>query len=263
MRCLTHLAYVPAAHPMSRIQPPAPVGTSPEDEQRSTTMTERLKATLPLAIAVGILAFIWVEISLNFTFHWFTEGDLGNGLALPANFHIVAPAAFISWAMFFAAGADRAAAGKVALASTIGAAGGLLLGVIAPKVADLPDFYGIAVTAFVIAVLVVLASALSDYYFTPAVFGGFAAVVFWWIATGLDGWAPGGGGVGNSVAALGNPETAGAGAFGGVVSTPVEWVFVSVTASLIAGVLLGQATVKLAALLTIRKPEPDRAAVEA
>lgn len=226
-------------------------------------MSERLKATLPLAIAVGILAFIWLEISLNFTFHWVTAGDLGNGLSLPANFHLVAPAAFISWAMFFAAGADRAAAGKVALASTIGAVGGLLLGLVAPKVADLPDFYGIAVTAAVIAVLVVLASSAGDFYFTPAVFGGFAAVVFWWIATGLDGWAPTGGGVGNSVAALGKPETAGTGAFSGVISTPVEWVFVSVAASLLAGVLLGQASIKLAAILTARRPEPVRTAAEA
>ncbi|MDP3983696.1 MAG: DUF1097 family protein [Acidimicrobiia bacterium] len=226
-------------------------------------MRDRLKTTLPLAVAVGILAFIWCEVSLNFTFHWVTDGDLGNGLALPANFHLVTPAAFVSWAMFFAAGADRAAAGKVALASTIGAGCGLVLGLISPKIADLPDFYGVAVVTALIAVLVVLASAISDYYFTPAVIGGFAAVVFWWIATGLDGWAPDGGGVGNSVAALGKPETAGSGAFGGVISTPVEWVFVSVAVSLLAGVLLGQASVKLAAVLTGRRARPAQAAVEA
>ena len=96
-------------------------------------MTERLKATVPLAISVGILAVVWLEVSLNFSFHWITEGNLGNGLALPANFTLVAPAALISWSMFFAAGADRAAAGKVALASTIGAVGALLLGLIAPR----------------------------------------------------------------------------------------------------------------------------------
>jgi hypothetical protein len=88
-------------------------------------MIERLKATVPLAISVGILAVVWLEVSLNFTFHWITEGDLGNGLALPANFTLVAPAALISWSLFFAAGADRTAAGKVALSSTIGAVGAL------------------------------------------------------------------------------------------------------------------------------------------
>ena len=75
-------------------------------------MTERIKATLPLAIAIGVLAFAWTEFSLNFTFHWFTAGDLGNGLALPNNFHLILPAAFVSWGFFFAAGADNASAGQ-------------------------------------------------------------------------------------------------------------------------------------------------------
>ena len=135
-------------------------------------MTERLKAAAPLAISVGILAAVWLEISLNFSFHWITEGNLGNGLALPANFTVVAPAALVSWSMFLAAGADRAAAGKVALASTVGAVGAFLPGLIAPKIAGLPDFYGIALTAGVIAALAVLAAAFSDYYYIPAVFCG-------------------------------------------------------------------------------------------
>lgn len=213
-------------------------------------MSERLKGTIPLAVAVGILAFLWLEISLNFSFHWVTNGDLGNGLALPASLHLVAPAAFISWAMFFAAGADGSAAAKVAFGSAVGSAAALCLMYVAPAVADIPDFWGIALTASVIAAAVVLASSFGTFYFAPAVFGGFAAVVFWWMATGLDGWAPDGGGVGNSVEALSKPETAGAGAFGGVLSTPVEWVFVSVLLSLVAGVVLGQGSVKLAALLT-------------
>ena len=225
-------------------------------------MTERLKATVPLAISVGILAVVWLEVSLNFSFHWVTEGDLGNGLALPANFTLVAPAALISWSMFFAAGADRAAAGKVALASTIGAVGALLLGLIAPQIAELPDFYGIALTAGIIAAIAVLTSALSDYYYIPAVFCGLTAVLFWWIATGLDGWAPGGGGADNTIAALGKPETAGAGAFHGVLSTPLEWVFISSAVSLLVGPLLGLASVKLAGILTLAKPQPASVPVE-
>jgi Protein of unknown function (DUF1097) len=218
-------------------------------------MTERLKAAAPLAISVGILAAVWLEISLNFSFHWITEGNLGNGLALPANFTVVAPAALVSWSMFFAAGADRAAAGKVALASTVGAVGAFLLGLIAPKIAGLPDFYGIALTAGVIAALAVLASAFSDYYYIPAVFCGLSAVMFWWIATGLDGWAPGGGGTDNTVAALRSPETAGSGAFHGVLSTPLEWVFISSAVSLLFGPVLGLASVKLAGILTLAMPQ--------
>ena len=92
--------------------------------------------------------------------------------------------------------------------------------VLAPQIADLPDFWGIALVVAVAAFVVVVASALGDWYYVPGIFGAFAATIFWWIATGLDNWAPFGGGVGNSVAALGKPATAGAGAFGGVLSTP-------------------------------------------
>ena len=99
------------------------------------------------------------------------------------------------------------------------------------------------------AVLVLLAS-LGDWYFIPATFGAFASVVFWWLATGLDGWADKGGGVGNSLNALGDPATAGAGAFGGVLSTPYGWVFINVLVTLTIGCLLGIASAKLAAALT-------------
>ncbi len=73
-----------------------------------------------------------------------------------------------------------------------------------------------------LAAVLVLLAGLGDWYFIPATFGAFASVVFWWLATGLDGWAEKGGGVGNSVKALGDPATAGAGAFGGVLSTPMS-----------------------------------------
>lgn len=215
----------------------------------SGPMTQRFKAVLPLSLAVALLTFAWLEVSLNFTFHWFTDGDLGVGLELPRNFHLVAPAGFVSWAVYFAAGADRPAATKAALASVVGAVAGLMLMWLAPGVADLPDFFGIAVVAGFLAFGVVALAAVGDSYFTPGVFGGFAAIVFWWIATGLDGWAPDGGGVGNSVAALGKPETAGSGAFGGVLSTPVEMVFASILASLLCGVVLGVLSVRLAGVL--------------
>ena len=67
-------------------------------------MGEKIKGLLPLAITASILVAIWIEVSLNFTFHWVTVGDLGNGLALPQLFHLVCPAAFVTWGFYFAAG---------------------------------------------------------------------------------------------------------------------------------------------------------------
>lgn len=220
-------------------------------------MTERLKATMPLAVAVGLLTFIWLEVALNFTFHWVTNGELGNGLNLPGSFHLVAPAAFISWATYFAAGPERPAL-KALLSSVIGAVAALILMWAAPGIADIPDFWGIALVTALIGVVAVAASATTDLYYTPGVFGSFAAVVFWWLATGLDNWAPGGGGT-NTLKALADPTTAGTGAFGGVISTPVEWVFLSCTVSLTAGVLLGVASVKLATAFTVRAPQEKKA----
>jgi hypothetical protein len=213
-------------------------------------MASRIKALLPLAVAVAVLTFLWLEVSLNFTFHWVTDGDLGIGLSLPSNFHLVPPAAFMSWAVFFAAGADRRAFVTSAAAVSIGAVAGLALMFITRLLADLPDFWGIASAAAAIALIAVLASAAGQWYFTPGVFAGFASIVFWWIATGLDGWAENGGGVGNSLKALTDPATAGSGAFGGVISTPVEWVFASVAVTLLCGCVLGLASVTLAGALT-------------
>src|SRR3954470_9891408 len=88
-------------------------------------MAERMKGLLPLAVAVGILGFLWTWVALNFSFHWITDGDLGNGLDLPSNFQLMVPAAFVSWAMYFAAGGDGGAARKVAIANVFGAVAAL------------------------------------------------------------------------------------------------------------------------------------------
>ena len=221
-------------------------------------MFERAKAAVPLALVIAVLAFLWVEVSLNFTFHWVTSGDLGNGLSLPGSFHLIVPAAFVTWGFFFAAGADNAALTKVVVASIVGTLGALFVMVLAPQIADLPDFWGIALVVAIAAFVVVMASAVGDWYYVPGIFGAFAATIFWWIATGLDNWAAFGGGVGNSVAALGKPETAGAGAFGGVLSTPIGWVWANSLASLLCGCLLGLASVKLAGLFA-RAPEKEGA----
>ncbi|WP_337191795.1 DUF1097 domain-containing protein [Nocardioides flavescens] len=226
--------------------PAAPTATTPV----RSPLGARLRGALPLAAVIGVLAFAWCEFALNFTFHWFTAGDLGNGLSLPENFHLVVPAAFVAWGFFFAAGADTAAFVKLVAASITGglAALGAMAG--ASLTADLPSFWGIAVWVGIFAIVLVLMGELGDWHHVPATFGAFASVFFWWTATGLDHWAPGGGGTGNTLSSLADPATAGAGAFGGVISTPYEMVWLSVTASLLCGCLLGLASVKLTALVS-------------
>jgi hypothetical protein len=213
-------------------------------------MAARMKGLVPLALTIAVLAFLYVEVALNFTFHWATDGDLGNGLALPKNFHLVAPAAFVAWGMFFAAGGDNAAFTKVGVGNVFGTVAALIMIILAAATADLPDFWGISLWVGIMAAVLVLLGALGDWYFIPATFAAFACVVFWWIATGLDGWADKGGGVGNSVKALGAPATAGAGAFGGVISTPYGWVFVNVLVTLTIGALLGLTSAKVSAAVS-------------
>ncbi|MEP6814571.1 MAG: hypothetical protein ABI873_03345, partial [Marmoricola sp.] len=162
----------------------------------------------------------------------------------------------------FAAGADNAALVKVLAASVIGSLGALFVMVLGPKFADLPDFWGIALTVAIAAFVLVVASALGDWFYVPGIFGAFAATILWWIATGLDNWAPAGGGVGNSVKALGAPATAGAGAFGGVLSTPYVWVWINILVTLLIGCGLGLLSVKLAGLLTPAAPADREALVE-
>lgn len=229
----------------------------------------KLKATLPLALVIGVLAFLWCEIALNSTFHWVTDGDLGNGLSLPSNLHLVVPAAFVAWGFFFAAGADTGAFVKVVVASVVGGVAALGAMALASATAPFPDFWGIALWVGVFAVALVLLSAFgpSDWLYVPGTFGAFAAVFFWWTATGLDYWSPDGGGVGNSVSALADPAKAGAGAFGGVLSTPFVMVWVSITVSLLCGCVLGLLSARLTALVTPRSaapaPEPVQPAVPA
>jgi hypothetical protein len=226
-------------------------------------MLARLKSSVPLAVVIGVLALAWSWFALNFTFHWVTDGDLGNGLDLPSNFHLVVPAAFISWGFFFAAGADMGAFVKVTVGSVVGGLAGLAAMLLSSTIAPLPDFWGIALAVGVFAVVLVLMSALGDWHYVPATFGAFASVFFWWTATGLDTWAPDGGGVGNSVQALADPLTAGAGAFGGVISTPLEMVWVNVTVSLLCGCLLGLASVRITGLVSPAAPAEEPASTEA
>jgi hypothetical protein len=219
-------------------------------------MGARAKAIFPLALVVGVLAFLWTEFSLNFTFHWVTlsGSDLPGSVGVPQNFHFILPVAFISWGLFFAAGGDNAAFGKVFLAAVFGTVAALVTMPLAFKTAAFPDFWGIALWVGIFAFILVMILIFGDWYYVAGTFPCFAAVFLWWIATGLDGWAPGGGGDG-TLAGLGDPATAGSGAFGGLISTPWAWVWFDTLATLIAGVILGIVSGKLAALLTPKAKE--------
>lgn len=224
-------------------------------------MGARAKAILPLALVVGVLSFVWTWFSLNFSFHWVTVKDnlAGPGqLGLPGNFHLILPTAFIAWGLFFCAGGDNAAFGKIATAALFGCVAAAITMPLAFKTADAPDFWGIALWVGVFAFLLVAVLILGDWYYVAGTFPCFAATFLWWIATGLDGWVPGGGGAASTVESLADPATAGIGAGGGLLSTPWQWVAINTFVTLIIGCALGLLSAKLAAALT-----PKPAAAEA
>ena len=218
-------------------------------------MTERLKGVLPLAAVIGVLAFLYTEFTLNFSFNWVTDGDLGNGLSLPSSFHLIAPAGFVSWGFYFAAGAGMDGAKKVAASSVIGSVAALIVMALGAKTADLPDFFGISLWVGITAFLAVMTIAGGDWYYVPAAFGAYASVIFWWFATGLDNWAADGGGIGNSVEALGDPATAGQGAFGGVLSTPYGYVWLNILVTLFLGIVMGYLSSTITAAITPKTAE--------
>ena len=154
-------------------------------------MSTKLKLTLPLALTIAVLAFLWVEFAANFSFHWVTDGSLGNGLDMPAKFHLIIPAAFLTWGMFFVLGANTEAAKLVSINVLIGAGCGLLLFFMIHEIKQAPDFWGISLSVGIIAFVVVMLSAVTDLINVPTVFVTFAGTIFWWLATGADGWVPG------------------------------------------------------------------------
>jgi hypothetical protein len=221
-------------------------------------MGARAKAITPLALVIGVLSFAWTELSLNFMFHWVANNlPPAAGVDQPKNFQLILPVAFISWGLFFAAGGDNAAFGKVFLATVFGSVAALVTMPLAFKTADFPDFWGIALWVGIFAFVLVMILIAGDWYYVAGTFPCFAAVFLWWIATGLDGYVPNGGGVGSGPASLAAPATAGGGAFGGLLSTPWAWVWFSVWVTLVCGVILGILSAKIAAVLT---PKPRAAA---
>jgi len=219
-------------------------------------MGARAKAIFPLALVIGVLSYLWTEFSLNFTFHWVTVSgtDLPGAVGVPQNFHLILPTAFIAWGLFFAAGGDNAAFGKIFLASLFGTVAALITIPLAYKTAMFPEFWGIALWVGVFAFILVMILIAGDWYYVAGTFPAFAAVFLWWVATGMDGWAPAGADVDLDGAGAGTAT--GLGAFGGLVSTPWAWVWFDTFVTLVCGLVLGLISGKLAALLT---PKPKEA----
>jgi hypothetical protein len=173
---------------------------------------------------------------------------------------LIFPLAFVSWGLYLMAGGDRPALGKVAVAVSAGsgaAAGAIALGA---ALADVPDFWGIAVaTGAAIAVLALL-RAVGDQVYAAAALPAFAAVMAWWLAAGLDGYIDGGGGSGDRAAAIAvlvgtergpieGGDAAGLGGLSGLLSSPWPWVCLSVWLTLLCGLVLGLLNVRVAGVL--------------
>lgn len=230
-------------------------------------MAQRLKATLPLTVVIGVLGFAWTEFVLNFTFHWFTvkDGVFGQ-FGLPEHFYLILPASFAGWGLYFLLGADQRALYKTLIATVTGCLAGLILMGMGPVTAAAPDFWGIALWVLITAMGLVVVSTVteSDWFAAAPAFVCYASVFFWWNATGLDNFVAAGKGphtVGALAAAItSKPLAAGTGAFGGLISTPWPWVAINVAVSIACGAVLGLLSVKLAGLLTrpttATAPEP-------
>ena len=224
-------------------------------------MAARLKAVVPLTISIGVLAFLATELALNFTFHWVTvQNGVFGAYGVPQSLQLALPAIFVGWGLYFLLGTSFS---KTLIATLTGTIGATLTMAIAPKLADSPDFWGLAVMiGITAAALIVLSTAVEDDRFAPApAFCAYASVFFWWIATGLDNFVPGGKGPHTAeavTAAITNkPLAAGTGAFGGLISMSWLAVAVSIFVSLVVGSLFGLASVKLAGLFgRIGAPRP-------
>jgi hypothetical protein len=218
-------------------------------------MSDRLKTNAPLALSIGLVAFLWSELTLNFNLHWFTVADGVFGkFGLPQNFQLVLPASFVTWGLYFALGGNRRALRDTLIACTTGTIGAVVIMTLGPSLAGLPHFWGIALAIGLVGAGLVLLSTLSaDGALSAApAFACAASVLFWWFATGLDNYVAGGKGP-HTVAALGlaltkHPLAAGTGALGGLLSTPWTWVAFSAWVSLLCGPVLGAVSKVLAAL---------------
>ena len=224
-------------------------------------MSTRVRAIALLAISIGVVAFLWSEFALNFSFHWVTvqDGVFGKSRILRA-FPARAPGVVRDVGAPVRDGGRRGcAACKTLIAASPGTVAAGFVMVVGPALADAPHLWGVALAVGVAGCGLVLASTLVDGdLLSPAPeFACAGTVLLWWFATGLDNYVPGGKGP-HTAQALGlalstKPLAAGTGAFGGLLSTPWPWVAISVWVTFACGALLGVASGSLAALATPRR----------
>lgn len=137
-------------------------------------MAGKLKGLLPLSLVAAVLVFAWIMFASNV--------NLGI-----KDFAWVAPAAFVTWGFYFAAGTGTPGFTKSAGGAVIGSVFGLALIAIAPNFSSMPNSSGLALTAAVLAFILVICIALGEWWYVPAAFGGFACTVFAWAGTGYAG----------------------------------------------------------------------------
>jgi hypothetical protein len=198
-------------------------------------MADRVKGLFPIAMAVGLLSLIYLELALNVRFHWFLSG---HGV-VPIRVQLVPPAGFVAWASYFAAGGNLLAFRKVAVACAVGATAGMATMVLAVKTAGMADYWGIGLWVVILAALLVASVFLGDWYFVPATFGAFACVVFWWILNGVQGLEQVE--TNRSVADVASTGVA------DLLSRPYSVVYLSVLTTLLVGCVLGELSSRLAA----------------
>ncbi len=204
-------------------------------------MADRVRGLFPIAMAVGLLSLIYMELALNVRFHWFIAG---HGV-VPIRVQLVPPVGFVAWACYFAAGGNPLAFRKVVVACIVGATAGMATMVLAVKTAGLSDYRGIGLWIAILAALLVCSVFLGDWYFVPATFGAFACVVFWWIMTGVQGLEP--------VEQKQSVADFASSGISDILARPYSIVYVSVLATLFLGCIFGALSTRLAALFRSKR----------
>ena len=204
-------------------------------------MADRVRGLFPIAMAVGLLSLIYMELALNVRFHWFIAG---HGV-VPIRVQLVPPVGFVAWACYFAAGGNPLAFRKVVVACIVGATAGMATMVLAVKTAGLSDYRGIGLWIAILAALLVCSVFLGDWYFVPATFGAFACVVFWWIMTGVQGLEP--------VEQKQSVADVASSGISDILARPYSIVYVSVLATLFLGCIFGALSTRLAALFRSKR----------
>lgn len=226
-------------------------------------MSGRLKVVGPMALSIGVVAFLYSEFTLNFNLHWYTvmDGVFGK-FGLPEKFQFVLPASFVTWGLYFMLGANRTALRKTLIACTTGTLGAVVIMTLGPGLAGLPHFWGLALAIAVVGAGLELLSAVTDdgsFAAAPA-FACAASVLLWWFVTGLDNYVPDGKGThtvaGLVLALTKHPLAAGTGAVGGLFSTPWTYVALSGWVSLLVGPVLGLVARVIASPAKVLSPSP-------